>query len=135
MKKPCMTCPWRRGSPGLVEMGNGDPARFIGQAHGAFWLPCHSSKGYDDDTREPGHKQCVGAAMFRDLVGVAEKLPEQLAKHKGDPSIVFDTPAEFLAHHAQVQEYVAEAWLANNPPDRLLVREMMRSGTSKQEVG
>ena len=130
MKKPCKTCPWRKGSPKLTVTKSGDPARFVGQAHGPFWLPCHSSSGYDENTRNVEHKQCVGAAMFRDLVGVAERLPAQLAKQKGDPNIVFGSPAEFLAHHAQIPAWVAESFLQEHPPSSLLVSELALQGVA-----
>ena len=43
--------------------------------------------------------QCAGAAIFRQKIGVADRLPDALLKIKEDDSNVFATLHEFIAHH------------------------------------
>lgn len=118
--KPCKTCPFLRSvKPGALGGGKG-PDTFIGQAYGPFWLPCHSSKGYDVNDRKtqvnPANEQCRGAAIFRANVEVAPLLPKGLLALPTDKELVFGTPAEFLSHHAKISEATATLFLQLSPP-------------------
>jgi hypothetical protein len=126
-KQPCKTCPWsRKIEPG--QTGGAHPFKFIGQAEGPFWLPCHSSPGYEEDRRNQEHRQCAGAAMYRDLAGIAERLPDGLHRLEGDAELVFASPAEFLAHHAKMKPEEAEEEMLRYPPSLLLQYEMAQIG-------
>lgn len=121
--KPCETCPWRRdAAPGAL--GGSHPFKYIGQVHGPFWLPCHNSPGYSNDCRNPQHRQCAGAAIFRANIGVSESLPEQLDRLPADREAVLSTPVEFLAHHSGISVDAADALLKVATPKALLLLEL-----------
>ena len=129
-KKPCRSCPWARTTV-AGAIGGSDPLVFIGQAHAPFWLPCHNSPGYEEDRRNPNHRQCAGAAMYRDLAGVSSRLSNRLYKIDGDPSLVFATAEEFVAHHAQVPLDEAALVLSLLTPENLASVEMSRVAVQK----
>lgn len=124
--QPCAECPFARAvKPGTT--GGSDVTRFVGQAIGPFVLNCHMDPIYSD---KPGvrleERQCCGAAMFRDLIGVAELMPEAFHHLKGDPALVFSSPAELIAHHRGITVAEAEAELRETPPTQLLEIELSK---------
>lgn len=125
-KKPCKTCPWSR-SVGVGETGGAHPFKFIGQAHGPFWLPCHSSPGYEADRRNQEHRQCAGAAIYRANSGASEHIPDQLHRLPEDRELVFASPEEFLAHHASMTLEEAGEEMRKYPPTLLTMYEMAQA--------
>lgn len=128
LRKPCEECPWSR-TVRPRTLGGQPVTTFIGQAYGPFWLPCHRHTDYSDpawatDLSKP---QCAGAAMFRDLVGVADELPAGLHRLEGDPALVFASPAEFVAHHEGVTVADAEELFAVIPVGAFVLAEVHRA--------
>lgn len=125
-RKPCAECPFSRTvTPGAL--GGSDPTVYIGQAFGAFWLPCHMSSGYMDNRADHAkHRQCAGAAMYRDLNGLSDLMPEMILALRGDPNLVFSSHAEFLAHHTGSSVEEATEFLKTTPPGELLRIELAR---------
>ena len=127
MRRPCRACPYSRTTtPG--ELGGSDPSVYVGQALGPMWLPCHCSTDYQDpnwrtDLSKP---QCAGAAMFRDIIGVAKLMPAELHRLPGDPALVFSSHAELLAHHRGISLPEAEKRLKMAPPELLRDLEMLK---------
>lgn len=127
MRRPCKECPFAKSTP--PDKGQKfDSLQYVGQIRGPFWLPCHMSKGYEENRLDhERHEQCAGAAMHRDLVGVAGRMPDQLLKLEGDEQVVFKTHEEFVAHHEQVPIDVAQmGFRLAASPDDLMKLEMMR---------
>jgi hypothetical protein len=124
--KPCAKCPFSKAvTPGAL--GGSEPTTYIGQSVGAFWLPCHMSPGYEEDrANHAKHRQCVGAAMYRDLNGLSSELPPLLLSLKGDPTLVFSSHAEFLAHHKGMTLEEANTFLEVTPPNALHRVELIR---------
>lgn len=81
---------------------------------------------YTRDKRSLDLLQCAGAATFRANVGIAERMPEALLHLPPDTDLVFETPEEFLAHHGKVSVEVANRFLAEYPPARLLRAELAK---------
>ena len=126
-RKPCKECPFSKTiEPGRT--GNSSPTILIGQAYGPFFLPCHMDPAYTRDRRSTDLLQCAGAAVFRANVGVAEKMPEALLQLPASHD-AFETPEELIAHHAKVTVEVANMFLSEFPPERLLRYEL-----EKQDV-
>ena len=126
--KPCSTCPFRRDCvPG--ELGGSPVETFIGQAFGAFWIPCHECIDYTDPNwREQYHAgQCAGAAIYRNNCHPAER-PDMLLVLPASMDLVFASPAEFMAHHHGISEREAMDRLYRYTPQRHWLSEMMRSG-------
>jgi hypothetical protein len=127
VKKPCNECPYsRKCEPN--SLGGSDPKVYVGQGHGPFWLPCHRHTDFEDpnwktDLTKP---QCAGAAMYRDLQGLTDAMPDALHKLTGDPKLVFETPAELLAHHYGCPLSGAEGFLILYPAEELALREYMK---------
>ena len=102
-KKPCKTCPFTEGcEPGAL--GGSPVGTFIAQTFLPYKIPCHEFIDYSDENWKEnclhGVPQCVGHAMFRDAVGVADKMPEPLLRVEHDPSTgVFAGVLAFYAHH------------------------------------
>lgn len=121
-KTPCAECPFRRDiEPG--KLGGSPAETYIGQTEGPFWLPCHMSKDYAQSrTDHAKHEQCAGAAMYRDAIGCAEKMPPELLKLPKGPE-VFSSHAEFLAHHRRIELQEAESLLRDYPPEYLMIIE------------
>lgn len=130
--KPCSTCPFRKTvEPGAT--GGSDPTVFIGQAFGPFFLPCHSSPGYEEGRRSTKHIQCAGAAIFRANCKVDKLMPKQLLSLPPDRELVFYGPHDFLAHHLQSE---IKAWLilSITPPTTLLQMELSKNGVQFLEA-
>ena len=93
-------CPYgRKTDRSYLKERGADVRRFIGQAVGPFLLPCHTFADKENWPLDVARPQCVGAAMFRDAIGVGDKMPAQLTRAKFDPEHVFGTLAEYLAYH------------------------------------
>lgn len=128
LKKPCKACPFSRACP-PGKTGGSDPAIFVGQAVGPFWLPCHQTQNFKDPNwkNDMSVRQCAGAAIFRANVGVAESIAavaEQLLRLPADTGLVFHSFAELLAHHRQVSIDEAEKSLEITTPRDLLRIEL-----------
>lgn len=127
MKKPCKTCPFKKGttSPGLI--GGSTPDVYIGQSQGPFFLPCHNSKGYagKETTLESADtKQCAGANIFRANIGVSERMPKGIAQLPKDLENVFSTREEFLSHYYTVSEEVIKSVFTETIYKELLIKEL-----------
>jgi hypothetical protein len=125
-RKPCAQCPFSRTvTPGAL--GGADPTVYVGQSVGAFWLPCHMSPGYAKNRADhAAHRQCAGAAMYRDLNGLSDQMPATLLALRGDPKLVFSSHAEFLAHHTGSTVAEATEFLRTTPPGVLHRIELAR---------
>jgi hypothetical protein len=131
--KPCAECPFSRAvEPGGT--GGSDPTVYVGQAFGPFWLPCHMDAKYKKDHLDTASLQCAGAAAFRENVGVAKYLPDELLHTRGDVDRVFATPQELIAHHLGIPLEEAENILKDTPPVELLKLEF-RKVEEKQRAG
>lgn len=121
--KPCKGCPFARETePG--ELGGGNPLTFIGQAHGPFWLPCHSAGAYAAKESDPAKvPQCAGAAIYRTHTGRDALMPSGIAVLPADRERVFSNPTEFLAHHTGLSMGDAAFMLRISSPDDLLLYE------------
>lgn len=128
--KPCDGCPYARATP-PGQLRGVDVRRFIGQAIGPFLLPCHGYADRKGWSLDPSKPQCAGAAMYRDLVGVAHKMPPALSREKGDPELVFANAVEFLAHHENMTLDEAERDLRRLSPEAILLVEMFNQGVRK----
>lgn len=123
---PCPECPFSSDcNPG--DTGGSDPTRFIGQAVGPFFLPCHMDPGYEKDRYNLGLLQCAGAAMFRANIGVASLMPPQIHALPASEK-AFGSPVELLAHHLKISLTEAVELLEKRPLDVLLKEEFERSG-------
>ena len=119
--KPCKTCPFRVDAP-PGELGGSPSFRFIGQAFGPFYLPCHAQPGYD--TLADDQLECAGAAIFRANCG----LPPVKGLHVLPPGPeAFSSPATFLAYHESVTLDAADELLKRVTPERLCQIELQRS--------
>ncbi len=132
---PCAACPFRRTTaPGCqtqgVSLGGSPSFTYIGQAHGPFWLPCHSTHNYKDPVarRDPSNLQCAGAAIYRANTERDKQLPPSLLHLPKDVNAVFASPVEFLAHHEDIPITKAEEFLTRFTPDLLLKHELSRQG-------
>lgn len=124
LKKPCAGCPFARAtSPEYLRSRGRDVRRFIGQACAPFLLPCHHTADKEGWPLDPARPQCAGAAMYRDLTGVSHRMPDALTRLRGDPTLVFATPAEYLAHHDGITVAAAEELLRANPPEAYFLAE------------
>jgi hypothetical protein len=107
---------------------------FIGQAFGPFMLSCHMDHDYEKDRRSPALLQCAGAAIFRANVGVDALLPDALLHLEPDAEAVFETPAELLAHHANIPLEAAQKLLRLFPPRKLLENELGKQGVQQVKL-
>ena len=124
----CKECPFRRDvDPEICDRKGSDPAAFLGQCAGPFFLPCHKGPGFAADAVAPDNRQCPGAAAFRANCGTAG-LPPGLLVLPPDRATYFATPAEFLAHHRRVSLAEAEAELARTTVWDMLWVELHRAG-------
>jgi hypothetical protein len=122
---PCPECPFsKKVKPG--RLGGSSPFVYIGQAEGPFALPCHKHCDFGDpDWKKKTLEtpQCAGAAIYRSNVGAS------LAAQNGIPSLpaspeVFESHAEFLAHHTSVSLALAKHVLRSVTPHSLMEAEM-----------
>lgn len=131
---PCRGCPYGRATaPGALR-GN-DPGRFLGQAVGPFVMPCHQAADRVCWRENFTGPECAGAAMFRDLLGVAERLPVELRRMTGDPLVVFSDPVEYVAYHRACT--MQEAWehiRAAGGFRGLLLRELARIEAGEGQI-
>lgn len=126
--KPCEQCPFRRDvDPNICATFEANPASFIGQAFGPFFLPCHKQGGFKDNACNPELHQCAGAAAFRANCNVTG-LPESIVIGPQDTERFFANPAEFLAHHFQLTMDEAAVLLRVWPPSELTRIEMRKTG-------
>lgn len=127
--QPCITCPFRRDCvPG--ELGGSPVETFIGQAFGAFLIPCHECIDYTDPdwkTNCVKVSQCAGTAIYRSNCHPAER-PASLLVLPEDTNMVFASPAEFMAHHLGISEEEATMKLYDHTPTKHWLDEMLRSG-------
>jgi hypothetical protein len=126
LKQPCSECPFSRAcAPGGT--GGTDPTVYVGQAYGAFFLPCHQDQDYRQESaldHADVIAQCAGAAIFRSNVGVSERLPLAIHRLPPSPARVFANAAELIAHHNQMTLVEAEEILRRTPPGTLLATEL-----------
>jgi len=128
-RKPCEGCPFARHvKPGAT--GGSLPDRYIGQALGPFWLPCHMAPGYEENKFAPNNTevipQCAGAATYRANVGVMDKFPPSVLHAAPDRELVFAGPDELLAHHLQISLAEAQKILQHVTPEMMLASEYQR---------
>jgi hypothetical protein len=134
MKKPCRTCPWKKGttSPGLI--GGSEPTTYISQASLPFFLPCHSSKGYagkETNLESSDTKQCAGANIFRANIDVAKLMPKGIEQLPQDLENIYNTREEFLAHYYNVSEEVIKTIFTERLYQELLIKEMRDANVKK----
>lgn len=126
--KPCRTCPFRRDcTPG--HLGGSPVQTFIGQAFGAFWIPCHERIDYDnpDWRRQFDTPQCAGVAIYRSNAHPGAR-PADLLSLPADETLVFATPDEFMAHHLGISLDEATQRLNEYQPVQHWRDELCRSG-------
>jgi hypothetical protein len=121
--KPCAECPFRRDiKPG--ELGGSPVETYIGQSVLPFWLPCHCDKNYAYKESKVGEvSQCVGTAIFRSNIGVAQLMPASLLNLPSDKTVVFGSMVEFVAHHKRISNGEAVAFLAGGTMRRCIEKE------------
>lgn len=140
--KPCSSCPWRRTSragaiagpegPGLMP-GEGDTWEgMVAQAHGIFWLPCHSNmdtgRGKDQDPAKV--VPCIGAGIYRTHINHPPHMASPRTPHyPADRATIFADPVEFLMHHMHLSRAEALAKLREVPMPLRIRAEMQRTNT------
>lgn len=133
-RKPCKECPFARHVQPAVA-GLGDPCRYVGQAVGPFWLPCHEAPGYEENKFAPDNveriPQCAGAAIYRANVGVLHKFSAAFLHAEKNTELVFASHAELLAHHLQIPLKEAELLLRDTPAEVMCLTELRRAGADK----
>lgn len=133
MKKPCKDCPFSKSvKPG--GLGGSDPAVYVGQGHGPFYLPCHKTcdftdPNWKDNVSDP--KQCAGAAIYRANIERDELFPESLLRLPKDDS-VFGSPEELYAHHKGISIEEASRFFISNHPNRLMILEYLKAQQLKK---
>jgi len=150
LTRACGACPFsRRVRPGAT--GGADPRRYVGQAAGPFWLPCHAAAGFEAEPRDTGDgttargvrrgmdlPQCAGAAIYRANCGYDDRFggAAAAALHRlpADRAAVFATPAELLGHHLGVSPAAAAEILRAWPVERCLEVELGRRGVDAVPV-
>lgn len=128
---PCKTCPFRRSStPG--ELGGSPTGTFVGQAYGAFWVPCHEAVDYDNPKWKEQYEtpQCAGIAIYRANCHPEIGRPDVLLKLPEDKATVFASPDEFIAHHNDLPVTFVKEMLEDITPAMLCMAQMERT-TSK----
>src|SRR4051812_16230318 len=120
---PCKDCPFRRGTGTL---GGSEPEVYIGQSHGPFWLPCHSTHNYKSLEARLDHAntQCAGAAIHRANLGRADLMPPELLRLPADTDTVFASHEEFLAHYRNITPAEAAERLEETPAEEHMEREI-----------
>lgn len=131
-KNPCATCPFTsKSKPGAT--GGSSVAVYVGQLFLPYQIACHERINYDDPNwKETCNDlpQCVGHAMVRESMGVAELIPDQLLKIRRDPKTgAFRDIYEFWAHHEQISVEAAKALLTLPRIISLTFNEILRDGT------
>jgi len=127
-RKPCAQCPFaRKTTKEYLDTRGDNGERFIGQAIGPFYLPCHMQQGFDNAMyRARDSVNCAGAAIYRENIGVGDRMPEALGRMEADTEAVFASPAELLAHHRGITVAQAELMLSVTPPSKLLQIEVAK---------
>lgn len=132
--RPCGTCPFRRTvSPG--ELGGSPPEVYVAQVLLPYLVPCHKHIDYSDQNWKEAcitGQQCVGVAMIRDAMGVAQRMPDALlrAEHIDE---VFPDLYHFWAHHKRVSVEQAKAELTPEKLRQIIITEITRSGAKFHE--
>lgn len=123
----CAQCPYHRGTTKEYLDTRGQMGeRFVGQAIGGFFLPCHMESGFKQYKDNPNDApQCAGAAKFRANIGIADAMPQGLSKLPKDEA-VFGSPEELIAHHRGVSVKDAASFLKHYPPALLAAIEHAR---------
>lgn len=127
-KKACATCPFsKRSKPG--ELGGSPIEMFVGQAYGAFWLPCHEATDYSDPNWKEKYDtpQCAGAAIYRSNCHPADRPATLLNLPAGSDTNVFTSVTDFVAHHMQVSIGMAETLVSVVSPEALHEIEMRKA--------
>jgi hypothetical protein len=109
-------------------LGGSPPETYIGQAFGPFLLPCHKHVDFEDPNwKQKVNKtpQCAGAAMFREAMGISDRLPKQIYRLKPEGPLL-ENPLEFYAHHKQITFHEALLQLIARPPRVLLQEQLER---------
>jgi hypothetical protein len=88
-QKPCSDCPWARTALN-GWLGDNTAKEWVAFAHGEAHVECHSLTGV----------QCAGIAIYRANNGKLPRDPHQL-RLPPDTTLVFESPMEFLDHHAK----------------------------------
>lgn len=131
-KKPCHDCPFtRKSDPG--ETGGSPPEVYIAQTILPYWVPCHCAINYEDPNWKSNHAtpQCVGHAMMRHKMGIAEMFPEQLLRIEDKPEAeVFDSLVEMYAYHYGISLQEAQAQLTPDYVQYILYVQINSSGNS-----
>ena len=140
LRSPCDDCAFLRTSE-PDNLGGSCAEVYIGQTHGPFWIPCHSSKEYRCKESVMGDEaECVGSAIFRANIGAFDRFgeglttddpennPGKLFKPEPDTELVFATEAEFMAHHKQISIAEATLQLMILPPETIFQIELSRQG-------
>jgi len=126
--KPCSTCPFSRDCvPG--KLGGSPVETFIGQAFGAFHIPCHERIDYTDPNWRTACvrvSQCAGVSIYRSNCHPAER-PDMLLVLPANTDLVFASPAEFMAHHLNISVREATARLYHYPPQQHWMDEMLKT--------
>jgi hypothetical protein len=119
LKKPCATCPFRRGTPMILMPGRVEEiaGNMLNPGGGEF--PCHKTIEYIDDDddgsahrEKPHSKHCAGALIFAEknetstqLMRICERIGMYDATalmgpaNKENVDAVFDTFDEMMAHN------------------------------------
>lgn len=109
-RKPCKTCAFRRDiAPGST--GGSPPSVYIGQAMAGMWMPCHETyeEGVHHKDQHPSRApQCAGFAIYRKNTGCDNPVSAGLLDLPEDKKLVFESHAEFAAHHYEVPVEAAE---------------------------
>lgn len=93
--KPCSDCPFARASL-RGWLGPLDADAWVRLAHGEGYSECHTTFIRDNGEDRPA--DCAGLAIYRANVVKVPRDPEALIL-PSDKTLVFASPAEFLAHH------------------------------------
>lgn len=130
---PCADCPFRKKTGVL---GGSPPETYVGQAHGPFFLPCHSTHDHTklEARLNRDNTQCAGAAIFRANIGRDTLMPDKLLHLPADTKDVFASHAELLAFHLGISLEEAEARLKIETPVELMHREL-RKGAERTKQG
>jgi hypothetical protein len=98
-RRPCIECPLRRDSV-VGHLGGYTPEQYIDVLNDIGDIACHLSPGFPRNPAE--QRSCTGVAMYRANLKIAPlaRNSQAAVDHVGENrEIVFDDPADFLAHH------------------------------------
>lgn len=128
-RNPCSTCPFtRKSDPG--ETGGSPTEVYIAQTLMPYWVPCHECIDYSDPDWKTKYEtqQCVGHAMMRDKMGVADKMPEPLLRvAPTEQAQVFDSLTQMYAYHEGITEEEAASFLTPNVVNAIIQYEINKT--------